>query len=87
MLNGIGPVELAILALIALVIFGAGRLPRLGRSLGTEMRAFRDVFTRDSAAESESRLALTETTQDSASRREAAGEAAPPHDGAAGHRS
>jgi sec-independent protein translocase protein TatA len=86
MFSGIGPVELAILALIVLVIFGAGRIPRLGRSLGTEMRAFRDVFTRDSAAESESRLALTETTQDTAPRREAADGAASPHDGA-GHRS
>ena len=36
-----GPWELAIILAIVLVIFGAGRLPKIGSSLGRSMRAFR----------------------------------------------
>ena len=41
----IGPLELAIILVIALVIFGPKRLPELGRSLGTGMREFKDSIT------------------------------------------
>jgi sec-independent protein translocase protein TatA len=37
----IGPLELAIVLIIALVIFGPKRLPELGRSLGKGIREFR----------------------------------------------
>lgn len=37
----IGPLELAIVLIIALVIFGPKRLPELGRSLGNGMKEFR----------------------------------------------
>lgn len=37
-----GPAEIAIVLLIALVLFGAKRLPETGRSLGAGMREFRD---------------------------------------------
>ena len=36
-----GPWELAIILAIVLVVFGAGRLPMIGSSLGRGMRAFR----------------------------------------------
>jgi len=36
-----GPWELAIILAIVLVVFGAGRLPQIGSSLGRGMRAFR----------------------------------------------
>lgn len=39
---GIGPLELIIVLVIVLVIFGPKRLPGLGRSLGTGMREFKD---------------------------------------------
>ncbi|HUR87154.1 MAG TPA: twin-arginine translocase TatA/TatE family subunit [Solirubrobacteraceae bacterium] len=42
---GIGPLELVIVLVIALVIFGPKRLPDLGRSLGTGMREFKDSIT------------------------------------------
>jgi sec-independent protein translocase protein TatA len=42
---GIGPLELIIVLVIALVIFGPKRLPDLGRSLGTGMREFKDSIT------------------------------------------
>ncbi len=41
----IGPLELAIVLVIALVIFGPKRLPDLGRSLGSGMREFKDSLT------------------------------------------
>ena len=41
----IGPLELVIVLVIVLVIFGPKRLPGLGRSLGTGMREFKDSVT------------------------------------------
>lgn len=38
----IGPLELAIVLIIALVIFGPKRLPELGKSLGNGLREFKD---------------------------------------------
>jgi sec-independent protein translocase protein TatA len=39
---GIGVWELAILLLVALLVFGPKRLPEMGRSLGRGMREFKD---------------------------------------------
>ena len=36
------PTHMALLLLIALLLFGAKRLPEIGRSLGSGMREFRD---------------------------------------------
>ena len=36
-----GPWELGIILAIVLVIFGAGRLPQIGSSLGSGMRSFK----------------------------------------------
>jgi sec-independent protein translocase protein TatA len=41
----IGPVELAIVLVIVLLIFGPKRLPGLGRQLGSGMREFKDSIT------------------------------------------
>lgn len=41
----IGPLELAIVLVIVLVIFGPKRLPTLGRQLGSGMREFKDSIT------------------------------------------
>ena len=43
----IGPLEIAIVVIIALVIFGPKRLPELGRSLGDGMREFKASITGD----------------------------------------
>ena len=45
------PTHLALLFLIALVLFGAKRLPEIGRSLGTGMREFKDSVTHQSLPE------------------------------------
>ena len=44
--GGIGPLELAIVLLIVLVLVGGRRLPALGRQLGSGMREFKDSVTR-----------------------------------------
>jgi len=41
----IGPLEIAIVLIIALVIFGPARLPELGRSAGDGFREFKDSIT------------------------------------------
>ena len=41
----IGPWEIAILLIIALLIFGPKRLPEMGRSLGKGMREFKNSIT------------------------------------------
>jgi sec-independent protein translocase protein TatA len=40
-----GPLELIIILVVVLVIFGPKRLPDLGRSLGRGMREFKDSVT------------------------------------------
>ena len=42
---GIGPLEIAILLIVALLVFGPKRLPEMGRSLGRGMREFKDAVT------------------------------------------
>lgn len=44
----VGPTELIIVLVIALVIFGPKRLPDLGRSLGHGMREFKDSISGNS---------------------------------------
>jgi sec-independent protein translocase protein TatA len=41
----IGPVEIIIVLVIVLIIFGPKRLPDLGRSMGRGMREFKDSVT------------------------------------------
>ena len=41
----IGPLELVVLLVIVLLIFGPKRLPGLGRQLGPGMREFKDSIT------------------------------------------
>lgn len=45
MFNQIGPLEIGLVIVVLLLIFGPKRLPRLGKQLGTEMREFKDSIT------------------------------------------
>ena len=56
---GISLPELIILLLVLLLVFGAKRLPEMGRSLGKGMREFKDSV---SASRRPSRPATTTTT-------------------------
>ncbi len=40
---GIGPMEIFVVLIIALVIFGPQKLPEMGRSLGKAIREFKSV--------------------------------------------
>ena len=44
----IGPLELIVVLIIALVVFGPKRLPELGRSMGRGIREFRGSVSGDS---------------------------------------
>jgi sec-independent protein translocase protein TatA len=41
----VGPLEIAVVLVIVLLIFGPKRLPDLGRSMGRGMREFKDSIT------------------------------------------
>ena len=41
----IGPMEIAIVLIIALVVFGPSKLPELGKSAGKGFREFKDSVT------------------------------------------
>jgi sec-independent protein translocase protein TatA len=43
--NGIGPLELVIVLIIALIVLGPKRLPEVGKSLGRGMREFKDSIS------------------------------------------
>lgn len=42
---GIGPMELVVVLIIALVVLGPRRLPDAGRSVGQGVREFKDALT------------------------------------------
>ncbi len=41
MLRGVGPTELIIILAIVLLLFGVGRVSRIGKELGSAVSAFR----------------------------------------------
>jgi sec-independent protein translocase protein TatA len=45
MLGNIGPLEIIVVLIIALIVFGPKRLPELGNSLGKGIREFKDSVT------------------------------------------
>jgi sec-independent protein translocase protein TatA len=47
MLGNIGPLEIIVVLIIALIVFGPKRLPELGRSLGRGIREFRGSVSGD----------------------------------------
>ena len=47
------PLHIAFLLLILLLIFGAKRLPEMGRSLGSGLRGFKEAITGETEARAE----------------------------------
>jgi len=41
------PLHLALLVLVILLVFGAKRVPEIGRSLGSGMRSFKDAISNE----------------------------------------
>jgi sec-independent protein translocase protein TatA len=50
-MGSLGAPELFLIALIALIVFGTGRLPELGRGLGEGIRNFRQSMREGERAE------------------------------------
>ena len=63
-MGSIGPLEIGLLILLALLLFGAKRLPEIGRSLGTGMREFKDSVTGTTKPEPTQTSQLPVGTQD-----------------------
>ena len=65
------PTHIILLLLIALLLFGAKRLPEIGRSLGTGMREFKDSVTGNNTHENPpAQIAPPETTTTKATQSE-----------------
>jgi len=61
----IGPMEIAIVLVIVLLIFGPKRLPGLGKQLGTGMREFKESITgKDKDDEDDARAARASDRRD-----------------------
>ena len=58
----IGPMELAIVLIIALVIVGPKKLPDLGRSAGKGLREFKDSVTGKDDEDDQPEIARAEDT-------------------------
>jgi sec-independent protein translocase protein TatA len=43
--SSLGPLEIVLIVVVLLLVFGPKRLPSLGRSLGTGLREFKDSIT------------------------------------------
>lgn len=60
----IGPAEIIVVLVIALLVLGPKRLPEMGKSVGKGMREFKNALTTDSSDDDETpakkRLAQTE---------------------------
>ena len=67
----IGPWEIILLLLLALLLFGAKRLPEIGRSLGSGMREFKDSVSGATKHDDAPELAPpSETTSSTSAQRE-----------------
>ena len=51
----VGPVELLIVLLIVIMIFGVGKLPELGSALGKSIREFRKATSSGNSSEEETK--------------------------------
>jgi sec-independent protein translocase protein TatA len=53
MFGNIGPLEIIVVLIIALIVFGPKRLPELGNSLGRGIREFKETVTGEKTDEDE----------------------------------
>ncbi len=76
MLPSLGPLELGIILVIVILIFGAGKLPELGGALGKTLREFKSATKevdeiKDSVTDSVSLDASTKTKSESTEKKAA----------------
>ena len=67
MFRGIGPLEIFLIVVVVLIIFGAGRLPEVGRGIGTAIKEFRgSIGGRGASKSANSEIEEAETPSDDA---------------------
>jgi sec-independent protein translocase protein TatA len=59
MIGNIGPLEIGIVFVIALIVFGPKRLPELGHSLGRGMREFKESVSGEKKNDEAKAIAAT----------------------------
>ena len=59
----VGPLELVIVLVIALVILGPKRLPEVGKSIGNGMREFKDAIAGNSKDEDDDEITTLKTSE------------------------
>ena len=64
--RGIGPLEIFLIVVVVLIIFGAGRLPEVGRGIGTAIKEFRGTIGgKDDSETSDSNKSETQDVEKS----------------------
>jgi sec-independent protein translocase protein TatA len=61
--GNIGPLEIGIVLVIALIVFGPKRLPELGRGLGRGIREFKETVTGEKADDDDDDVKTLSPTQ------------------------
>jgi sec-independent protein translocase protein TatA len=57
----IGPMELVVVLVIALIVLGPKKLPEVGRSVGKGMREFKESLTGDDSPEADEEKPVLKT--------------------------
>jgi sec-independent protein translocase protein TatA len=60
------PIHILFLLMLLLLVFGAKRLPEMGRSLGTGMRGFKDALAGEPGRNAGAQPELTQAAQNAA---------------------
>jgi sec-independent protein translocase protein TatA len=60
----VGPWEIVLLLLLALLLFGAKRLPEIGKSMGKGMREFKDSLSGNDSDDEPAELPMQTTKTD-----------------------
>lgn len=63
MLGNIGPLEIGIVLIIALIVFGPKRLPELGNSLGRGLREFKETISGEKTDDKDDDVKTLSATQ------------------------
>jgi sec-independent protein translocase protein TatA len=59
----LGPVEIGLIVLVILLLFGATRLPKLGRSMGQSIRGFKTGLSEDAPVDDDETSATGEAVK------------------------
>jgi sec-independent protein translocase protein TatA len=66
MFRDIGPMEIGLILLVILIVFGAGKLPQVGAAFGKSIREFRKAshggYDEDKETDTKSEMQATEKT-------------------------